>query len=155
MLARVVAAALRAAALAALAYAVYRLIAGERRRVEPLTAPPAPPEPAAPPARRNRAGTAPADTRPPPGGPAGSAGGEAPGPPRVRSIGVGEVPEHVPRWVEPDDAGACPASHPLKAKLESGIYHPPDGRHYDRTRADRCYRDSDAAEADGLRRSKQ
>ena len=43
-------------------------------------------------------------------------------------------------WVAP--AGpACPASHPIKAKLTSGIYHPPAGASYDRTVPDRCYRD--------------
>ena len=35
-------------------------------------------------------------------------------------------------WVEPDD-GACPASHPVKAKLASGIFHVPGGANYDRT----------------------
>ncbi len=59
-----------------------------------------------------------------------------------------------PAWVEPAD-GACPTSHPVKGKLNSGIYHPPDGRSYARTRADRCYRDAAAAEADGLRATKR
>ena len=57
-------------------------------------------------------------------------------------------------WVEPDD-GVCPASHPVKAKLASGIYHRPGGQSYDRTRPDRCYRDGAAAEADGLRAAKR
>ena len=59
-----------------------------------------------------------------------------------------------PAWVEPDE-GACPASHPVKAKLASGIYHGPGGQSYDRTRPDRCYRDGPAAEADGLRAAKR
>jgi hypothetical protein len=58
-------------------------------------------------------------------------------------------------WVEPGAGGACPLSHPVKAKLASGIFHVPDGASYERTRADRCYRDPDAAVADGLRPSKR
>jgi hypothetical protein len=57
-------------------------------------------------------------------------------------------------WVDPDD-GVCPTSHPVKAKLASGIYHRPGGQSYERTRADRCYRDSGTAEADGLRAAKR
>jgi hypothetical protein len=51
--------------------------------------------------------------------------------------------------------GACPTTHPIKAKLASGIYHVPGGATYDRTRADRCYVDTAAAEADGLRPAKR
>lgn len=57
-------------------------------------------------------------------------------------------------WIEPDD-GACPATHPVKAKLSSGIFHVPGGQNYDRTHADRCYVDADAATADGLRKSQR
>jgi len=57
-------------------------------------------------------------------------------------------------WVEPEDR-VCPASHPVKAKLASGIYHEPSGANYGRTVPDRCYRDGPAAERDGLRRSKR
>jgi hypothetical protein len=59
-----------------------------------------------------------------------------------------------PPWVDPDGT-TCPTSHPLKAKLSSGIYHAPGGLNYDRTRPDRCYADDAAAEADGLRASKR
>jgi hypothetical protein len=55
-------------------------------------------------------------------------------------------------WIEPVD-GACPASHPVKAKMSSRIYHVEGGLNYGRTHPDRCYRDSAAAEADGLRRA--
>ena len=54
----------------------------------------------------------------------------------------------------PADDGSCPVSHPVKGKLQSGIYHVPGGANYERTRADRCYVDEDAAVRDGLRRSK-
>ena len=57
-------------------------------------------------------------------------------------------------WVEPED-GACPVSHPVKAKLASGIYHEPAGANYRRTLPDRCYRDGATAQHDGLRRSKR
>ena len=60
--------------------------------------------------------------------------------------GTGDEPA---TWVEPVD-GACPASHPVKAKLSSGIFHVPGGQNYDRTHADRCYVDEGAATADGL-----
>ncbi len=55
---------------------------------------------------------------------------------------------------EPNDDGSCPAAFPIKAKLGSGIFHPPGSVNYDRTNADRCYADATAAEADGLRPSK-
>jgi hypothetical protein len=55
-------------------------------------------------------------------------------------------------WVAPTD-GACPASHPVKAKMSSKIFHVEGGLNYQRTHPDRCYRDAAAAEADGLRKS--
>jgi hypothetical protein len=58
-----------------------------------------------------------------------------------------------PRWVEPTD-GACPASHPIKAKLGSRIFQPPGMSNYQRTRADRCYESDEAAIADGFTRAK-
>ncbi len=57
-------------------------------------------------------------------------------------------------WQEPSDDGTCPTTHPIKGKLASGIYHVPGGANYDRTQADRCYVDEEAALRDGLRRSK-
>lgn len=57
-------------------------------------------------------------------------------------------------WIDPPDSGACPAHHPVKGKLASGIFHVPGGANYARTIADRCYRSAEAAEADGLRQSK-
>ena len=58
-------------------------------------------------------------------------------------------------WVEPDGTGACLASHPVKAKMSSKIFHLPGQLNYDRTTPDRCYRDAVAAEADGLRAAKR
>src|SRR5690348_7984735 len=57
-------------------------------------------------------------------------------------------------YVDPNDDGSCPLDYPIKGKLASGIYHAPGGANYERTHADRCYRDDDAALRDGLRRSK-
>jgi hypothetical protein len=57
-------------------------------------------------------------------------------------------------WVEPAASGACPAHHPIKAKLTSGIFHVPGGANYARTQPDRCYLSAEAAAADGLRQSK-
>jgi hypothetical protein len=57
-------------------------------------------------------------------------------------------------WVEPD-GGSCPLTHPIKAKLSSGIFHEPGGGNYERIRAERCYVDPDAAIADGLRAPKR
>ena len=60
----------------------------------------------------------------------------------------------LPPYVDAGDDGSCPVDYPIKGKLTSGIYHPPGGANYERTHADRCYRDDDAALRDGLRRSK-
>ncbi len=57
-------------------------------------------------------------------------------------------------WVDPDPEGDCPLSHPVKAKLRSGIYHVPGGASYERTNADRCYPTPESAETDGYRASK-
>jgi hypothetical protein len=57
--------------------------------------------------------------------------------------------------VEPGADGACPATHPVKAKLASGIFHVPGGGNYERTKPDRCYVSAEAAEADGLRAAKR
>ena len=57
-------------------------------------------------------------------------------------------------WLDAVD-GECPVTHPVKAKLASGIFHEEGGANYARTKADRCYATSAAAEADGLRRAKR
>ena len=57
-------------------------------------------------------------------------------------------------WLEPLGI-ACPPSHPVKAKLSSGIYHLPGMSNYARCVPDRCYINSDAAEEDGLRSAKR
>jgi hypothetical protein len=58
-----------------------------------------------------------------------------------------------PLWVGPVD-GACPDGYPVKANDNSGIYHVPGGRFYDRTVAERCYANADDALADGYRPAK-
>ena len=70
---------------------------------------------------------------------------------------VAPVPEEVPpsaRWSDPVER-ACPPGFEVKVKLSSGIYHLPGMFAYDRTKADRCYRDEAAAVADGLTRAKR
>lgn len=57
-------------------------------------------------------------------------------------------------WVEPDGDGACPLTHPIKANDNSGIFHVPGGRFYERTRAERCYTTAQAATDDGYRQAK-
>lgn len=57
-------------------------------------------------------------------------------------------------WVVPEADGSCPVSHPIKANDNSGIFHVPGGRFYDRTKAERCYVSPEAATDDGYRRAK-
>jgi hypothetical protein len=61
----------------------------------------------------------------------------------------------LPPWVTPDDNGVCPSTHPVKAKLASGIFQVEGNAMYLRTRPDRCYQTPDAAVADGLRPAKR
>ncbi len=56
-------------------------------------------------------------------------------------------------WVPPVD-GKCPDGYPIKANDNSGIFHVPGGRFYERTVPERCYADAHDAEADGYRRAK-
>lgn len=78
----------------------------------------------------------------------------APAPAPKAKKAAAPKPKKLPPWVEPVD-GEAPATHPIKAKMSSGIYHLPGGFNYARTRPDRCYLDVAAAEADGLRPSKR
>jgi hypothetical protein len=57
------------------------------------------------------------------------------------------------RWVDPVD-GHCPPGYPIKANANSGIFHVPGGRFYERTVPERCYATEDDAVADGYRRAK-
>ena len=57
------------------------------------------------------------------------------------------------RWVVPLD-GECPDGYPIKANDNSGIFHVPGGRFYDRTVPERCYDNTDDAVADGYRAAK-
>lgn len=73
---------------------------------------------------------------------------------RVRKASAKRAPRPRQRWVEPTD-GACPETHPVKAKLSSMLYHLPGMAFYNRTRPDRCYGDAASAEADGFIRAKR
>jgi hypothetical protein len=76
----------------------------------------------------------------------------AAGAPVTSTVASEAAPASGTGWVEPN-GDACPATHPVKAKLSSKIFHVPGGQSYDRTHPDRCYRDAAAAEADGLRQA--
>ena len=66
---------------------------------------------------------------------------------------AGQPETAAPRWVAPVD-GVCPAGYLIKAGANSGIYHVPGGRFYERTTASRCYATVDDAVADGYRPAK-
>jgi hypothetical protein len=78
----------------------------------------------------------------------------APSPAPRTAPGTAAAAAQAEPWLEADE-GSCPVSHPVKAKLASGIFHVPGGQSYERTKADRCYVDAPAAEADGLRPAKR
>jgi len=59
-----------------------------------------------------------------------------------------------PAWVDPE-GNFCPSTHPVKAKLSSGLFHLPGMAAYARTAPDRCYRDEQAALGAGLTRAKR
>lgn len=68
---------------------------------------------------------------------------------------VAEKPAGAARtWVEPTGA-VCPGTHPVKAKMASGLFHLPGMLNYTRTRPDRCYASDEAALADGLTKAKR
>jgi hypothetical protein len=73
----------------------------------------------------------------------------SPGASTISGANAGE-PTHV---VSTD--GTCPSSHPVKGNTDSGIFHVPGGLSYERTKAERCYVNSDAAIADGMRQAKR
>jgi hypothetical protein len=120
------------------AYAIWRWFESQRSdtgltwEAQPAPFPPQPRTESPPPAPSNPSPAAPVTATEPVGAQAAPAGGDG--------------------WVEPDD-GTCPASHPVKAKMSSKIFHVEGGLNYERTHPDRCYRDAAAAEADGLRKS--
>ena len=120
------------------AYAIWRWFESQRSdsdltwEAQPAPFPPQPRTESPPPARSNPSPAAPVTATEPAGAQATPAGGDG--------------------WVEPID-GTCPASHPVKAKMSSKIFHVEGGLNYERTHPDRCYRDAAAAEADGLRKS--
>ena len=116
----------------------------------------------------DRAGAAPEwpPLEPPPAAPTDAVAAAVPSagaPPAATAAGLRDQSTHVapnpsgsttsPTWVEPID-GACPEGYPIKANDNSGIFHVPGGRFYERTVPERCYADAHDAEADGYRRAK-
>jgi hypothetical protein len=72
----------------------------------------------------------------------------------VDAVQPGEPEGEAAGWVAPEGT-SCPATHPIKAKLSSKIFHLPGMLAYERTQPDRCYADAASAEADGLRKAKR
>ena len=72
---------------------------------------------------------------------------------RVNAAAAPAAAEPAELWVAPVN-GTCPDGYPVKANDNSGIFHVPGGRFYDRTVAERCYASADAAVADGYRQAK-
>ena len=138
---------LGAGALAGAAYAVWRAIEANRPAGDTDWEPqpfPFPPQPRTADVTPPGAAAAP-DVSPP----------EPPAPPAPVTMPRPSAPKVVSEpWVDADD-GTCPTSHPVKVARASKVFHVPDGQMYERTSAERCYRDPAAAEADGLRRSKR
>lgn len=131
-------------------YAAWSLV--QRRQVPEPAAPEWPPlEPAVGGPRGPDANGSSADSPGPDAAPAASAASPPTGAAGVASeAGAAGA---APRWVTPVD-GECPAGYPIKANDNSGIFHVPGGRFYERTIPERCYADAEAAEADGYRAAK-
>jgi hypothetical protein len=80
----------------------------------------------------------------------------APTVPAPTATGAGEATENGEQatWLPPNADGTCPEGFPIKANDNSGIFHLPSGRFYERTKAERCYPSPAAALADGYRQAK-
>jgi hypothetical protein len=57
-------------------------------------------------------------------------------------------------WSAPQEDGSCPPGYEIKVNTNSGIFHVPGGRFYERSTPHRCYATAEAAVADGYRQSK-
>jgi hypothetical protein len=77
----------------------------------------------------------------------------APAEPPSATSGFAAVSQGPTAWVPPIDGG-CPDGYPIKANDNSGIFHVPGGRFYDRTVPERCYATIESALADGYRPAK-
>lgn len=58
-----------------------------------------------------------------------------------------------PSSTSPISEWNCPSWAPIKGNASSGLYHMPDGRYYDRTKPEECFRTESAARAAGYTRS--
>ena len=146
---------LRLGLLAALGYAVLRLL---QRRVDKVTPVPGPSwPPVTPPTKRP--GPQPErspDPRPEPrAAPEVPAEAAAPAPPPSPSSAPSPSADNGRAWVEPSSDGLCPQTHPIRAKASSKIFHLPGMFAYDRTKPDRCYAEEADAETDGFRKAKR
>jgi hypothetical protein len=147
---------IRLGLLAGIGFAIVKMLQSRRASDTgpTFTAQPAP-FPPAPTARTTTPAEAPSAPAPPPAPAekaAAPAAKKAAAPPKKAA--APPAAEKPTIWVEPS-GGVCPSTHPIKAKLKSKLYHLPGMFAYDRTRPDRCYRDEDAAVADGLTKAKR
>jgi len=68
--------------------------------------------------------------------------------------GKGDDAEPRTAWVEPD-GDVCPSTHPVKARVGSGLFRLPGMPGYERMRPDRCYGSEEDAVGDGLTRARR
>ncbi len=89
-------------------------------------------------------------------------GSTGPGPDEALTGGVPSVEGNtqaasetgVPAETEPNGFLRCPQSHPLKGNVSAGgdkIFHRPQDDFYNRTKPERCFFSTEAAEAEGFR----
>jgi len=105
--------------------------------------------------QRRSAGATPHKPEPswPPFEPATAAAAPAPAAPAASAPAAQTWVDSQMKWVAPVDGG-CPDGYPIKANDNSGIFHIPGGRFYDRTVPERCYAAAADALADGYRQAK-
>ncbi|WP_460796706.1 sunset domain-containing protein [Microbacterium sp. GXF0217] len=68
------------------------------------------------------------------------------------SSATGKV--YYPNRTTPASEWNCPSWAPIKGNANSGIYHVPGGRYYEKTKPEECFRTEAAAVAAGYRKSK-
>jgi hypothetical protein len=78
----------------------------------------------------------------------------------VLVLGVSDSVAQQRPGVPPQDAWACPSTHPIRGNFttysgERCIYHVPGGQFYSRTKPERCYATAADAVKDGCRRSRR
>jgi hypothetical protein len=65
------------------------------------------------------------------------------------------APAAIAPRANPFAGGECPDSHPVKGNADSGIYHTPSSRYYNRTKAEECFATAQDAANAGYRAPKR